>query len=167
MKTITLKLTFALLISAFLFSCTTDEDGLYSENAIELEDISLSYTTMEFEISSLINEHRTSIGVSPLQIVNLVSKEAIDHTDYMITEGEVSHDNFSSRHQNLVNKVSATKVGENVAYGYSTAQAVVNAWIKSEGHRDNIENESYTSFGISTKQDSEGRNYFTQIFIKR
>lgn len=167
MKTITLKLTFALLISALLFSCTTDEDGLYSENTIELKDISLSYTAMEFEILSLINDHRVSIGISPLTTVNLVSKEAIGHTDYMINEGLVSHDNFSRRHQNLVNIVAAKKVGENVAYGYSTAQAVVNAWIKSEGHRDNIENESFTSFGISTKQDADGRNYFTHIFVKR
>lgn len=167
MKKITLKLTFALLLSAFLFSCATDEDGLYMDNAIEIEDISLSYTSMEFEILSLINEHRVSKGIPPLNTVNLVSKEAIDHTDYMIGEGTVSHDNFSSRHQNLVAKVAAKKVGENVAYGYSSAQAVVNAWIKSEGHRNNIENESFTAFGISTKQDSEGRNYFTHIFIKR
>jgi uncharacterized protein YkwD len=167
MKTITLKLTFTLLISVFLFSCAADEDGLYTENAIELEDISLAYTAMEFEITSLINEHRASVGLSSLQTVNLVSKEAIDHTNYMINKGAVSHDNFSSRHQNLVQKVAAKKVGENVAYGYSSAEAVVNAWIKSEGHRENIENENFTAFGISTKQDSEGRNYFTQIFIKR
>ncbi len=167
MKTITLKILFTLLISVLLFSCSTDEDGIYTNNNIELQDISLNYTTMEYEILSLVNEHRSSKGLAPLKTINLVSKEAINHTNYMINLGEVNHDNFDSRYQKLVKNVSATKVAENVAYGYSSAQAVVNAWIKSDSHRRNIENNQFTDFGISTKQDANGRNYFTHIFIKR
>ena len=167
MKTITLKLLFVLSISVLLFSCSTDEDGIYTSSDIELQDISLTYSTMEYEILGLVNEYRTSKGLSKLQTLNLVSKEAIDHTDYMIDLGEVSHDNFSSRYTKLVNAASAKTVAENVAYGYGSAQAVVNAWIKSDGHRRNIENEQFTDFGISTKQDANGRNYFTHIFIKR
>lgn len=167
MKTITLKLLFVLTISVLLFSCSSDDDGIYSDNEISFQDISLNYSTMEFEILSLVNKHRDSIGLKTLKTLNLVSKEAIGHTTYMISKGEASHDNFSTRHQKLVSSVSAQKVGENVAYGYRTAEAVVNAWIKSDGHRRNIENIDFTDFGISTKQDDEGRNYFTQMFVKR
>lgn len=167
MKTITLKILFTLLISAYLFSCSTDEDGIYTNNEIVLQDISLTYTTMEYEILGLVNEYRNSKGLETLKIINLISKEAIGHTNYMINLGEVNHDNFDSRHLKLVKNVSATKVAENVAYGYNSAQAVVNAWIKSDGHRRNIENDQFTDFGISTKQDANGRNYFTHIFVKR
>ena len=166
MKAITLKLTYAVLLSIFFISCASDDDGIYDEIS-SFEDVSVSYTVMEYQIVSLVNEHRESVGLAPLEIVNIVSDEAEGHTDYMIEVGEPSHDNFAARYSNLVKKVNAKSVGENVAYGYSTAEAVVNAWIKSEGHRRNIENVEYTSFGISTKQNSEGRNYFTNIFIKR
>lgn len=168
MKTITLKLFLILIIGTGLISCSADEDGIFiDETSATFKDISLSYTTMEFEILNLVNEHRSSMGLEPLNTVNLVSKEAISHTDYMINVGTVSHDNFSARHQNLVKVVSAKNVGENVAYGYRSAQAVVKAWINSEGHRKNIESTEYTDFGISTKQDENGRNYFTHIFVKR
>ena len=166
MKTITLKLGYTIILSIFLISCSQDDDMLTDE-ASKLTDVSVSYTPMEYQILSLLNEHRKSVGLSVLEIVNIVSKEAEGHTDYMIQAGKASHDNFPVRHKNLVEKISAIEVGENVAYGYSTAEAVVKAWIKSSGHRGNLENESYTHFGISTKQNAEGRNYFTNIFISR
>lgn len=167
MKTFTLKFLFTLAIGVLLFSCSSDEDGIYSDSDVSFQDISLNYSSIEYEILQLINNHRDSIGLAPLRTLNLASKEAIGHTDYMINLGEVNHDNFSTRNQKLVSSVSALKVGENVAYGYRSAEAVVNAWIKSSGHRKNIENTEYTDFGISTKQDDEGRNYFTHIFVKR
>lgn len=166
MKTITLKLTVAILLSVFISSCTSDNDGFYEE-ALELNDVSISYTVMEYQIISLVNKHRDGLGLKPLNIINLVSMEAEGHTDYMIEEGSPSHDNFASRHSSLVKKVNAKSVGENVAYGYATAEGVVNAWIKSPQHRLIIENEKYTDFGISTKQNADGRNYFTNIFVYR
>lgn len=165
MKTITLKLTYAVLVSLFFMSCTSEDDGLYEESAFQ--DVSLSYSVIEYQISSLVNEHRESIGLVPLEMINVVSKEAEGHTKYMITVGEPSHDNFDVRYKRLVDKVSAKTVGENVAYGYSTAESVVAAWLKSPDHRRTIENSEYDSFGISTKQNEEGRNYFTNIFVKR
>ena len=66
-----------------------------------------------------------------------------------------------------ISQKSAKSVGENVAYGFSSATSVVTAWIKSDEHRAIIEKESYTHFGISTEQNIEGRYFFTQIFIKQ
>ena len=56
---------------------------------------------------------------------------------------------------------------KNVAYGFNSSVGVVNAWLNSEGHRVIIENDNYTHFGISIEKNSEGRNYFTQMFIKK
>jgi uncharacterized protein YkwD len=67
----------------------------------------------------------------------------------------------------LQNNANAKKVGENVAYGYGTAEGVVNGWLNSPAHKKIIETEEYTHFGISTEKDSSNRNYFTQIFISR
>ena len=85
----------------------------------------------------------------------------------MISTGTVSHDNFESRAQALITNANAKKVSENVAYGYGTAQGVVNAWLNSPDHKKAIDDPKNTHFGISTECNSEGRNYFTQIFIQK
>jgi len=162
-----LNLFLILTLNLSFLSCASDEDGIYIRDNMGFQDISLSYTTMEYEILDLVNDYRISLGLSNLNTINLISEQAIEHTTYMINKGEASHDNFSSRHQILTQIIAAKTVGENVAYGYISAESVVNAWIKSEGHRRNIENKEYTDFGISTKQDENGRYYFTHIFIKR
>jgi|TARA_B110000967_G_C18790343_1_gene512978 uncharacterized protein YkwD len=166
MKNITQKILILTLVSTFLFSCSND-DSEEMNLSQRSNDITVTYSEMENEIISIINTYRADKGLSKLNTYNIVSGEAQSHTEYMVETGEVNHANFGVRHQNLVAFASAKSVAENVAYGYSSAQAVVNAWINSEGHRKNIENGDFTDFGISTESNSEGRNYFTNIFIKR
>ena len=52
--------------------------------------------------------------------------------------------------------------GENIAMGYPTAEAVVDGWMNSEGHRANILNASFTEIGVGYVADG---NYYTQMFI--
>lgn len=52
--------------------------------------------------------------------------------------------------------------GENIAMGYPTPQAVVNAWMNSSGHRANILNATYTQIVVGYVQSG---NYWTQMFI--
>ena len=122
---------------------------------------------IEIEILELINKHRKTVGLNPLEKMSAIKAQAYGHTDYMIEVGSVNHDNFNLRAQNLMNNAGAKKVGENVAYGFSSAKGVVNGWLNSPEHKSIIENPNYTHFGISTESNSEGRNYFTQIFISK
>ena len=121
---------------------------------------------MDYDIAELINAYRISKGLTNFNILNEASKEAISHNQYMVNQGAPSHDYFYVRSQNLKKTVNAIAVSENVGYGFSTAQSLVNAWLNSEEHRENIENPEFTDIGISTKQDAEGKNYFTNIFVK-
>ncbi len=50
---------------------------------------------------------------------------------------------------------------ENVAFGQSSADIVVAAWMDSEGHRRNILNCEYTAIGVGFDQRG---NYWTQDF---
>ncbi|TPV32525.1 CAP domain-containing protein [Paucihalobacter ruber] len=121
---------------------------------------------IELEIMELINEHRISIGLTPLRNHNVVKSVAFSHTDYMIEVNQVNHDNFFQRKSSLEQHARASRVAENVAYSFNSAQAVVNAWLKSEGHRETIEGD-FTDFDISAEQNEQGRWYYTNIFIKR
>ncbi|MHB1147848.1 MAG: CAP domain-containing protein [Lutibacter sp.] len=167
MKTHAPKLFALLLLTTLLLSCAKEEDGVYFNENSEVVNTKVVYSAMESEIVSLVNAHRTSLGLSALNTLNLVSGVADGHTNYMIEAGTISHDNFSERAQILMEQAGAKTVGENVGYGYSTAEGVVNAWIASDSHRKIMENPDYTHFGISTDSNTENRNYFTNIFIKK
>ena len=169
MKTLPLRLISLFLISTFLFSCSKEDDGIYFDPSSEVIDLNkvTSYSTIELDILKLVNDHRNDMGLSKLEALNIVSSVAKGHTEYMVETGAVNHDNFSQRSQALIDNANAKSVGENVAYGFNTAQGVLNGWLNSEEHRKILENPSYTHFGISTEPNSEGRNYFTQIFIKK
>lgn len=166
MKTIINKTLILVFVSSLLFSCTADDNEI-ENNFEEKTDITLNYSPIESEILNLINNHRANLELSSLNTFNIVSKKAITHTNYMIETGTISHANFEQRYQWLVSNANAQVVAENVAFGYNTAEEVVAAWINSNGHRVNIENPNFTDFGISIKSNSNGRYYFTNIFIKK
>jgi uncharacterized protein YkwD len=153
------------LIAFLTFSCSTENFPEDDINTITLQDAPAP-KVIELEILERINTHRISVGLNPLNNLNIIKSVAYSHTDYMVTVNAVNHDNFFQRKESLIQHVSAKKVSENVAYAYSSAEAVVNAWINSDGHRSNIEGD-YTDFDISAEKDDNGKWYYTNIFIKR
>lgn len=168
MKTLLLTLVSLILLSSVLFSCSKEDDGIYfNENTEVINTTNVTYSAIETEILNLVNEHRTNMGLTSLISLNIISGVADGHTSYMIEVNQVNHDNFAQRSQTLINEANAKSIGENVAYGFTTAQGVLNGWLNSEEHRKIIENPDYTHFGISTDSNNENKNYFTQIFIKK
>ncbi len=168
MKSLTPKLIAVLILSIALFSCSNDEDGIYFDETSEIAIVEkIQYSTIELEILDLVNAHRQNIGLQTLKTLDIVSSVAEGHTNYMIQTGQISHDNFPKRSETLIKNAKAKSVGENVAYGFGSAKSVVNGWLNSESHREVIESTKYTHFGISTECNSEGRNYFTQMFINK
>jgi uncharacterized protein YkwD len=123
------------------------------------------YSAIENEILALINTYRISAGLKALVKTDYISNQAEQHNAYMITNNILDHAGFDTRYQNIKNALGARSVGENVAFGYTSAQAVVNGWLASPGHKANIEGD-FTNFGISVRSDSAGKKYFTNIFAK-
>ncbi|MCF7568073.1 CAP domain-containing protein [Sabulilitoribacter arenilitoris] len=159
------KLPLLALLAILTFSCSTDS---IDDKADALVENLVVPPTKEIEtkILELINNHRLSLGLNPLGDLTIVKSVAYSHTDYMVDKDEISHDNFYTRSNYLKANAGAKKVSENVAYGYSKAESVVNAWIKSDSHRKNIEGD-FTNFNISAEKNEEGKWYYTNIFIKK
>lgn len=57
--------------------------------------------------------------------------------------------------------------GENIAWGYPTARAVVRGWLGSPSHRASIENPSFTTTGVGVAARPGGSLYWTQEFGSR
>ncbi|WP_223033562.1 CAP domain-containing protein [Hanstruepera marina] len=153
------------LFAMFMFSCSSDnlddKAEAYNANLVIPEAKGI-----EVEILELINDHRLNLGLNPLSDMGIIKSQAYNHTTYMLEQNAISHDNFFLRKSYLQSNAGANTVSENVAYGYTSAQSVVNAWLNSDGHRANIEG-NFTNFDISAEQDNDGNWYYTNIFVKK
>lgn len=142
-----------------MISCT-------SENIGESEQLNIiNDTKLETQIMTLVNSHRESLELPLLNFNDVAYTYANNHNDYMISKGNISHDNFNIRASKISSEANAKEVGENVAKDYLSAQDVFKGWINSAAHKENIEND-FTHTAVSVKKDSNGNLYFTQIFFK-
>ena len=160
-----MKLPLLALVAMLTFSCSTDSIDDKAEEFAKSFEVPAT-KSIEIEIMELINNHRLTNGLNPLTSMDIIKSQAFSHTDYMIDNNEVSHANFYARKNYLVANADAKTVSENVAYGYTSAQSVVNAWLNSEGHKQNIEGD-YTNFDISAEKNADGKWYYTNIFMKK
>lgn len=163
------KLFSALLLVVMMYtmnSCSSDSSENNSTEVSSQKVNDYTYNSIELETLSLINKHRISLGLSELQIINHISFKSEEQCEYMITNNVVNHDNFVARSENIIKVLGAKKVGENIAYNYTTPQSAVDAWIRSKGHKENLEGD-YTHFGISVRENpANGKKYYTNIFAK-
>lgn len=105
------------------------------------------------------NEFRAANGKAPLLLMPELNTVAQNWTLHMAQNDDFRHNpNFFDEYPD-----GAWGGGENIAYGYPSARAVVNAWIDSPGHRANMLGD-YTHLGVGWAEDSNGTDWWTQNF---
>lgn len=159
MKNKLLKFSFLLLqILFFAFSCEDDPVSTNNNN-----NNGTPSDTVESEVHRLVNEHRIGMGLLALGWNETIANECRQHSQDMVNARTLNHDGFNERINKIGETISWSWAGENVAYNYS-AEAVVNAWLNSPGHKSNIEsNSNLTGVGVAYDGNTI---YFTQIFIR-
>ncbi|WP_188931130.1 CAP domain-containing protein [Puia dinghuensis] len=123
--------------------------------------------SMSADILRLVNQHRRSIGLRPLEANSYMSSVALEHSRDMLSgRTPFGHDGFRNRVDRIRKKLGPVSLaGENVASGPMSAREVVDGWLHSPGHRRNIEGDfRYTGIGLAFGRD--GNIFFTQIFAK-
>ncbi|WP_333257794.1 CAP domain-containing protein [Microcoleus sp. S13_C5] len=128
---------------------------------------SSSITNLEKAVNQQINQYRASKKLPPLSIDPRISQIARIHSENMAS-GKVrfSHDGFEGRAKAIT--LPYQSVAENVAYNFGFSDPVRNAvegWIKSEGHRKNIEGQ-FNVTGIGVAKNAKGEYYLTQLFVR-
>lgn len=158
MKNKLLKFSFLLFQVIFLaFSCEDDPVASNNNNGSPSDSV-------EAEVHRLVNEHRTGMGLPALEWSDIIANECRQHSVEMANAHTINHDGFNERINKIGETISWSWAGENVAYDYG-AQFVVESWLSSPGHKENIEsNSNLTGVGVAFDEDSV--MYFTQIFIK-
>lgn len=149
----------------FSFLSCSSEDSSEAKQDVRVENY--AYNDLELDMISRINAYRINNGLNALEPISHISYKSEEHNEYMIKNDVVGHYYFESRSNNIKQVLGAVDVSENLAYNYNTNNAAFNAWINSEGHKENIEGD-FTHFGISIKTNPDnGRKYYTNIFMKR
>lgn len=138
-------------------------------NPIYIAQSTTSPASLEQAVHTQVNQYRASLGLPPLALDSRISNQARTHSQNM-ANGVVpfSHDGFQARIQELAKVITLRAAAENVAYnqGYrDPATQAVQGWLKSTGHLSNIK-ANYNLTGIGIAKNSQGKYYFTQIFIR-
>ena len=124
-----------------------------------------SVLAFENEVIRLVNEQRAKNGLKALTANWELSRVARYKSQDMVDNRYFSHTSptYGPPFQMIKDfGLSYRTAGENIAYGQRTPQAVVNAWMNSNGHRANILNTSYTQIGVGYVSNG---HHWTQMFI--
>lgn len=162
-----MKYTKVFLFAILIGACTTPGPAKKSDPPINptAPETSSIAPALERDVLFYINKHRESKGLSPLTFNAIVASEARRHSTNMASKRvPFGHQGMSTRTKSITGKIKNVQiVSENVARGQMTAQQVVNLWLKSPGHKKNIEGK-YKYTGIGVARDRKSDLYFTQIF---
>lgn len=106
--------------------------------------------TLQTQVDSLVDAKRARAGCGPLAIDVRLTLAAQRHAVDMATKKYFSHTSLNGT--TWIQRIKATgypsPAGENIARGYSTATAVVTAWMNSYGHRKNLLNCKFKRVGV-------------------
>lgn len=127
------------------------------------EDVS----QFELKVLELVNIERNKNGLSALSLDTALSNVARNHSADMAKNNYFSHTNLKG--QSPFDRlrgagISYSYAGENIAAGQTTPEAVVNAWMNSEGHRKNILSKNFKKIGVGYYKGGAKRHYWTQVF---
>jgi uncharacterized protein YkwD len=122
------------------------------------------------QVVTLINQYRAGKGLSQLAVSSPLTASSTWKSLHMAGYGYFAHDDPAppvarSAYQRVQDcGYAGSWWGENIAWGYTTAQSVVNGWLGSSGHKANIENPNFTSTGVGVASNAAGQLYWTQSF---
>lgn len=145
----------------------TNASMIYPGQTLKIPNLDVK--TTESRVIDLVNIQRSNAGLQPLKANWQVSRVARYKSQDMINKGYFSHisPTYGSPFTMMESfGIQFSAAGENIAMGQTTAEAVMNGWMNSPGHRSNILNPTYTEIGVGLAKDSAGRCYWTQMFIK-
>ena len=116
------------------------------------------------EVLQLVNKERARVGARPLRLndellagAKIRAEEITRHFSHDRPDGKSCFTVLRNRNRTL---------GENIAAGNATPEAVVDQWMHSPGHRANILNKDFKELGVGYyyKENSTYKHYWIQMF---
>ena len=149
-------------------------------------------TDLEQWVHKRVNVHRSSQGLSRLRFNQELAAIARRHSKDMAAGRRSEHQGFDSRRRAVARILPLGSLGENVAWSrasyvetpsgveprrgqvgmaatgrtaaFEAADYIVDGWLDSPSHLQNIESSDYEMTGVGVVQGPNGTYYCTQLF---
>ncbi|MCL2814137.1 MAG: CAP domain-containing protein [Oscillospiraceae bacterium] len=138
-------------------------NGISGKTQIEVIDL----IELAAEVIRLTNMERANHGLPELSGGNsLLNSAAIIRAGEIIGTFSHTRPNGSSCFSVLDDVgLNYLVAGENICSGLSSPKAAVDAWMGSQGHKDNILDPEYTQIGVGVARDGNGDFHWAQMFL--
>lgn len=115
------------------------------------------------EVLRLVNVERARVGLPPMRLANDLQQAA------NIRAREIVHVFSHTRPDGsdcfTVMRNRGRTCGENIAAGQPSPEVVMDSWMNSQGHRENILNPAFRELGVGySTADSGYGHYWVQLF---
>ena len=127
-----------------------DINLIYPNQKINIPNIDQT-KGVEEQVLVLVNQERSKAGLKPLQMDWELQRVARTKSCDMAQKGYFSHQSptYGSPFDMMRQfGISFKTAGENIAEGQRTPSEVMQAWMNSQGHRENILKPDYTHIGV-------------------
>lgn len=134
-------------------------------------------SSVEEQVLALVNQERAKVGIGSLTMNNALRQAARYKANEMLQYNYFSHSSPYTNNPWDIAKAfghSYTTFGENLWTMSSSslsalkasldASTIVNSWMNSQGHRENILKGSFSKVGIGVVVGSNGKCYASQMF---
>jgi uncharacterized YkwD family protein/spore coat assembly protein SafA len=137
---------------------------IYPNDKVNIPNIDAT-KNIEVQVQQLVNNERSKAGLKPLQMDWELQRTARIKACDMAENRYFSHQSPSYGSPFDMMKqfgITYKTAGENIAQGQRTPQEVMQSWMNSQGHRENILKREYTHIGVGY---CEQGNHWVQMFI--
>ncbi|MVO09409.1 hypothetical protein GOQ30_09585 [Flavobacterium sp. TP390] len=155
----------------------------FNLTVLSAQELQLNYSDLEDGVLQLINEHRTTLKLTPLEKDVVLQKAAQDQSNYMLKIKRLSHEQTSVEKKHPKNRIKFHggtdfhTYGENVLYltvepkKYAQsdlvllAQKIYTEWEISPPHYANMVSNEYAYASLAFAFDPKSRRlYATTVF---
>ena|SRR6476620_4733068 len=141
-----------------------DPNMIYPMQKVNIPNIDAT-KNVETSVQQLVNNERSKAGLPALQMDWELQRTARVKACDMAQKGYFSHQSptYGSPFDMMKQfGISYRTAGENIAQGQRSPAEVMQAWMNSQGHRENILKREYTHIGVG--YCAQG-NHWVQMFI--
>lgn len=139
-------------------------DMIYPNQKVNIPNIDAT-KNIEVQVQELVNQERSKAGLKPLQMDWELQRVARTKACDMANKGYFSHQSptYGSPFDMMKQfGISFKTAGENIAMGQRTPAEVMQSWMNSTGHRENILKSDFTHIGVGYCANG---NHWVQMFI--
>lgn len=129
-----------------------------------------NYQSIEQQVVNLVNAERAKSGLKPLVSDWELARVARFKSEDMRDNRYFAHNSplYGTPFQMMKSfGINYRAAGENIAAGQTTAESVMEAWMKSPGHKKNILSPNFTHIGVGYAKGGSYGHYWTQQFMSK